>query len=163
MPIILAEPFDPNDPPAGAFLTYNFNNSAEGWIPTGVHTTLTPQPTTLLYTATTATFDPGMRRNPVTPNIPGTTYQTIRFRARTTDGSNPQLVIFFSTTAGGTFGGNYKVMTLNNDDVFHVYDADMSVLSMGLWVGRTIDGLRMDFGTGSAGHSWEIDWIAFIE
>lgn len=136
--------------------TWEFRNTADGWVGTSV--SLTTGADALTVTATGA--DPTFQRSGL--SITGAQNTVVRARIKRTGGSAWQGTLYYAT-AGHGISESYKktVGDPGGGATWQIVEWDMELLSAGGtdWTSNTITALRFDWGSSSS-DAFQVDWIS---
>ena len=145
--------------PLDAALTWNFNNTADGWTPYAATTTLTAQASSLRLTTSNGQM---IFYSPII-SVAGATDFIIQARITRVAGSGWQGICYHSTSGHGENGGYYKAAANPNLTAGQsaIVTWDMSALTAGGtdYITNTITRLRIDLGS-TAADVFDVDWVA---
>lgn len=132
---------------------WDFTNTADGWIPSGI----TASTSSTVWTLDATTTDPIIRH---TVDFKGEDWRYVRVRIRRTAGSGWDGRCYYTTQTHGESASFYKGISDTTSGTASTITFDMWALTAGStdWQTSRITGLRLDFGS-TAADTFEIDWI----
>lgn len=146
-------PFEP-------YLSWDFNNTVDGWTFSGANTTNNASYLTLTSTGT----DPQMISPTITNGFNGGIYDKVRARIKRVAGSGWDGKLYYTTGGHGMSASYYDQISdpgaTNLSDWFTV-EWDLSALTVGGtdWTANTITQIRLDLGA-TASDVFQVDWVS---
>ncbi|RKX42717.1 MAG: hypothetical protein DRP64_09375, partial [Verrucomicrobia bacterium] len=150
-----------HDPYDGIFgSSFNVDGHFEGWVPTQIDN---PVVSNGVLSGDTSTNDP-MLSNASSFSVPGDDIEYIIIRLKKSPTATTGAEYFWANEDGNYHPDRWGDFPTTNDGQFHTYFVHpSSSASASSWIGKTINGLRIDPNRAADGSSFEIDFIIFSD